>query len=114
MTTNNSPTNNGAPNGASANDDDSIRDRVREQSDDGGILGRRDEDLHAAGSSFEDDPTDAGLGEPDSTDATPSGQTGGSREDTGPDDGMGPDAPADVAGEDEPVPGIDDEAGADR
>lgn len=78
------------------NNDDTIRDRVRGQSDDGGILGRRDEDLHSAGSSFEDDPT------------------GGSRENTGPDDGMGPDAPDDVAGEDEPVPGIDDDVEDDR
>lgn len=104
-------TNNGAPNG-----DNGIRDRERGQSDDGGILGRRDEDLHSAGSSFEDDPTDAGTGTDGAGDAgtADTAHGGGRREDTGPDDGMGPDAPDDIAGEDEPVPGIDDDVEDDR
>lgn len=86
--------------------DDTIRDRVRGQSDEGGMLGRRDEDLHAAGSSFEDDLTDAGRGD--------AGGDSDGAPDSGPDDGMGPNDPDDIAGEDEPVPGIDDEAEDDR
>lgn len=105
MTTNSDRTSNDGSTGG-----DTIGDRVRGEVDEGGILGRRDDDLHPAGSSFEDDPTDAGLDAPDSDEP---GRVGDSP-DTGPDDGMGPDAPDDVAGEDEPVPGIDDDIEDDR